>query len=155
MGRQRNAAGILPSSPVRSRGPDRPGKAVAPAEAGRSIRPVLQPRPHPAPCRAGLWAFPPAIRSAPCPLLLSLTHELLFIPQDQLKCPLRSPLDALSAHLTLQTVGVPQFAAAAAQSLQSRPTLRDPTDGSPPGSPVPGILQARALEWAAISFSSA
>ena len=45
-------------------------------------------------------------------------------------------------------------AAAAAKSLQSCPTLRDPTDGSPPGSPVPGILQARALEWGAISFTT-
>ena len=46
-------------------------------------------------------------------------------------------------------------AAAAAQSRQSRPTLCDPIDGSPPGSPVPGILQARTLEWVAISFSNA
>ena len=46
-------------------------------------------------------------------------------------------------------------AAAAAKSLQSCPTLCDPIDGSPPGSYVPGILQARALEWVAISFSSA
>ena len=46
-------------------------------------------------------------------------------------------------------------AAAAAKSLQSCPTLCDPIDGSPPGSPVPGILQARTLEWVAISFSSA
>ena len=45
--------------------------------------------------------------------------------------------------------------AAAAKSLQSCPTLCDPTDGSPPGSPVPGILQARTLEWVAISFSNA
>ena len=44
-------------------------------------------------------------------------------------------------------------AAAAAQSLQSCPTLCDPIDGSPPGSSVPGILQARMLEWVAISFS--
>ena len=44
---------------------------------------------------------------------------------------------------------------AAAKSLQSCPTLCDPTDGSPPGSPIPGILQARTLEWAAISFSNA
>ena len=42
-----------------------------------------------------------------------------------------------------------------AKSLQSCPTLCDPIDGSPPGSPVPGILQARTLEWAAISFSNA
>jgi len=46
-------------------------------------------------------------------------------------------------------------AAAAAKSLQSCPTLCDPTDSSPPGFPVPGILQARTLEWVAISFSSA
>ena len=46
-------------------------------------------------------------------------------------------------------------AAAAAKSHQSCPTLCDPIDGSPPGSPVPGILQARTLEWVAISFSSA
>ena len=46
-------------------------------------------------------------------------------------------------------------AAAAVKSLQSCPTLCDPTDVSPPGSPVPGILQARTLEWVAISFSNA
>ena len=44
-------------------------------------------------------------------------------------------------------------AAAAAELLQSCPTLCDPTDSSPPGSPVPGILQARVLEWGAIAFS--
>ena len=46
------------------------------------------------------------------------------------------------------------ISAAAAKSLQSCPTLCDPIDGSPPGSPVPGILQARTLEWIAISFSN-
>ena len=46
-------------------------------------------------------------------------------------------------------------AAAAAKSLQSCPTLCNPVDGSPLGSPVPGILQARTLEWFAISFSNA
>ena len=51
--------------------------------------------------------------------------------------------------------GIYQFAAAAAKSLQSCPTLCDPVDGSPPGSSVPGILQARTLEWVAISFSNA
>ena len=45
--------------------------------------------------------------------------------------------------------------AAAAESLQSCPTLCDPMDGSPPGSPVPRILKTRTLEWAAISFSNA
>ena len=44
-------------------------------------------------------------------------------------------------------------AAAAAKSLQSCPTLCDPIDGSPPGSPVPGILQARILEWVDMPFS--
>ena len=47
------------------------------------------------------------------------------------------------------------IAAAAAKSLQSCPTLCDPIDGSPPGSAVPGILQARTVEWVAISFSNA
>ena len=46
-------------------------------------------------------------------------------------------------------------AAAAAKLLQSCPTLCDPIDGSPPGSAVPGILQARTLEWVVISFSNA
>ena len=49
----------------------------------------------------------------------------------------------------------PPAASAAAKSLQSCPTLCDPIEGSPPGSPVPGILQARTLEWVAISFSNA
>ena len=47
------------------------------------------------------------------------------------------------------------LSAAAAKSLQSCPTLCDPIDNSPPGSPVPGILQPRTLEWVAISFSNA
>ena len=47
------------------------------------------------------------------------------------------------------------WVAAAAKSLQSCPTLCDPIDGSPPGSPIPGIPQARTLEWVAISFSNA
>ena len=70
----------------------------------------------------------------------------------------------------LQLLGLPSFlplwprgaimgrlsaAAAAAKSLQLCPTLCDPIDGSPPGSPIPGILQARTLEWVAISFSNA
>ena len=46
-------------------------------------------------------------------------------------------------------------ATAAAKSLQSCPTLCDPIDGSPPGFPIPGILQAITLEWVAISFSNA
>ena len=49
--------------------------------------------------------------------------------------------------------GGKQDAAAAAKSLQSCPTLCDPIDGSPPGPTIPGILQARTLEWVAIAFS--
>ena len=48
----------------------------------------------------------------------------------------------------------PLYTAAAAKSLQSCPTLCDPIDGNPPGSAVPEILQARTLQWAAISFST-
>ena len=60
----------------------------------------------------------------------------------------------------LRQLLIPSFlsentATAAAKSLQSCPTLCDPTDSSPPGSPVPGILQARTLEWVAISFFKA
>ena len=56
--------------------------------------------------------------------------------------PLLNPLSAAAA------------AAATAKSLQSCPTLCDPIGGSPPGSPIPGILQARVLEWGVIAFSS-
>ena len=56
-------------------------------------------------------------------------------------------------HASWLTIKI-QFGFAAAKSLQSCPTLCDPIDGSPPGSPVPGILQARPLEWVAISFSN-
>ena len=55
----------------------------------------------------------------------------------------------------LQKTGKQRNAAAAAKSLQSCPTLCDPIDGSLPGSPVPGVPQARTLEWVAISFSNA
>ena len=62
----------------------------------------------------------------------------------------------ISATLTQLNISLSfSAAAAAAKSRQSCPTLCDPTDGSPPGSPIPGILQARTLEWVAISFSNA
>ena len=71
--------------------------------------------------------------------------------------------EKMATHSSILTWRIPwteepgglQSAAAAAKSLQSCPTLCDPMDGSLPGSPVPGILQARTLEWAAISFSNA
>ena len=59
-------------------------------------------------------------------------------------------------HLSVTPIRGPENPdAVAAKSLQSCPTLCDPIDGSPPGSPVPGILQARTREWVAISFSNA
>ena len=65
--------------------------------------------------------------------------------------PLFSPLTWKSAGINSWLTA----AAAAAKSLQLCPTLCDPINGSPPGSPVPGILKARTLEWVAISFSNA
>ena len=65
-----------------------------------------------------------------------------------------APAHLLHEGLTLAFCSHLSFAAAA-KSLQSCPTLCNPRDGSPPGSPVPGILQARTLEWVAISFSNA
>ena len=67
---------------------------------------------------------------------------------------LSSVLGALVQNLTLQPPRPASQAAAAAKSLQSCPTLRNPTDGSPPTPPIPGILQARTLEWVAIAFST-
>ena len=61
---------------------------------------------------------------------------------------------ALQESISQSCVSSGSSAAAAAKLLQSFPTV-DPIDGSPPGSPVPGILQARTLEWVAISFSNA
>ena len=58
-------------------------------------------------------------------------------------------------HMLISLLVSNRAAAAAAKSLQSCLTLCDPIDGSPSGSPVPGILQARTLEWVAISFSNA
>ena len=69
--------------------------------------------------------------------------------------PIRSLLSAVKEWLGLNLKKSPRSAAAtAAKLLQSCPTLCDPIDGSPPGSPIPGILQARILEWVAISFST-
>ena len=67
--------------------------------------------------------------------------------------PIHIQTRVLNLHYTLKSHAA--AAAAAAKSLQSCPTLCDPIDGSPPGSPVPGILQVRTLEWVAISFSNA
>ena len=87
------------------------------------------------------------------------TNELIYITEQSHRCRKQSfgyqegkgERDKLGAwDWCIHTA-----AAAAAKSLQSCPTLCDPIDGSPPGSPVPGILKARTLEWVAISFPNA
>ena len=73
-------------------------------------------------------------------MLIALKREMhVYCDKEEKRCKLKEHYNA----------------AAAAKSLQSCPTLFDPIDGSPPGSPIPGILQARTLEWVAISFSNA
>ena len=71
-----------------------------------------------------------------------------------LECEVKWALGSITMSKASGGDGIP-VAAAAAKSLQSCLTLCDPIDGSPPGSPVSGILQARTLEWFAISFSNA
>ena len=66
----------------------------------------------------------------------------------------RHSIRSLKSHSPWEWIAA-AAAVAAAKSLQSCLTLCDPIDGSPPGSPVPGILQARTLEWVALSFSNA
>ena len=82
-------------------------------------------------------------------------------PQNKQGCPLPTNLHPLPSAPEFPLFPGPQrftpllLYYSAAKPLQSCPTLCDPTDGSPPGSPIPGILQARTLEWVAISFSNA
>ena len=73
-----------------------------------------------------------------------LLHKILFCMGGGLFAYQENFIDALH-----------RYTAAAAKVLQSCPTLCDPIDGSPPGSSIPGILQARILEWVAIPFSNA
>ena len=84
------------------------------------------------------------------------TNELR-VDWSDLAQHIRTPmyLGARLAKIILVIICSPTSAiVAAAKSLQSCPTLHDPRDSSPPGSPIPGILQARTLEWVAISFSN-
>ena len=74
---------------------------------------------------------------------------------DILECDVKWALGSITTNKASGGDGIPVAAAAAAKLLQSCPTLCDPIDSSPPGSSVPGILQARVLEWVAISFSNA
>ena len=78
--------------------------------------------------------------------------EMNFIPYSRIKYPALFMLNSENFLLAPPTVF--QLTEATAKPLQSCPTLCDPIDGSPPGSPVPGFLQARTLEWVAISFSN-
>ena len=95
----------------------------------------------------------------------SSSHKTLRLPQDQAinaqhnrQSPAPCPLPVFSFYSALcPTFLVIRYSdiTPAAAAAKSHPILCDPIDGSPPGSPVPGILQARTLEWVAISFSNA
>ena len=95
------------------------------------------------------WTWPDTLTSVETleGNILIPTTVFVFFPV----LPSNSPTP--NGHPTIQLNS--DTAAAAAKSNQSCPTLCDPIDGSPPGSSVPGILQARTLEWVAISFSNA
>ena len=86
-----------------------------------------------------------------CLVVLSRSHFLIAVVGFSLRWFLLWSI----GHMGFTSYSSLTVAAAAAKSLQSCPTLCDPIDGSPPGSAIPGILQARTLEWVAISFSSA
>ena len=110
----------------------------------------------------------PCQRTTLTHLLFSTNHTVACFPAAVVTFPSHSALSLAFMFRELnfdhclsspqpQNCKLPQqeWYATAAKSLQSCPTLCDPTDGSPPGSPVPGTLQARTLEWVAISFSNA
>ena len=141
---------------------------VAPSDLQRGIAPLGPPAPAQPPllghvvappCRCHwprTWVAPlscscasAAWHSQPPPLFSNnLFPYLLFCN--------RSSRISLSHQFLLQVFNpVNQGLAAVSKALQSCPTLCDPIDGSPPGSPIPGILQARTLEWVAIAFSNA
>ena len=100
------------------------------------------------------WTFVGKVMS----LLLNMLSRLVitFLPRSKhlLISWLQSPSEVILEPPKIKS-DIVSTAAAAAKSLQSCLTLCDPIDSSPPGSPVPGILQARILEWVAISFSNA
>ena len=97
--------------------------------------PGIRPPPPPAEC-VGRWVLPYPIFPSWMPAQPSWLLKIFIV-------------------ILIYFLALAATAAAAAKSLQSSLTLCDPIDGSPPGSPVPGILQARTLEWVAISFSNA
>ena len=117
--------------------------------AGPLVNSGMSPHKESAACRSGqvteytlwpVWATRPELAEALSVQLGALPGSNILRAQHYLGCEWSTIYS--------------QCAAAAAQSLQSCPTLCDPIDGSPPGSPVPGILQARTLEWVAASFSN-
>ena len=91
------------------------------------------------------------------PVEPALNHSLILLPgKMSFSLPLLSKSKRREKHQKHPFIkNCNNCGAAAAKSLQSCPTLCDPRDGSPPGSPIPGILQARTLEWVAIYFSNA
>ena len=115
-----------------------------------------------------LWAIPKALWDSICVisrpagpweplprLLSSSSHPLISWPPSHPSPRLRSAPPTSRSCSGKTTHQSSQYPAAAAKSLQSCPTLCDPIESSPPGSLVPGILQARTPEWVAISFSNA
>ena len=94
-----------------------------------------------------MWA------QVPTSLCLRTLYPLIPLSDSEMQC-LPFSLDSLLCSPHWET-HLRHLAAAAAKSLQSCPTLCDPIDSSSPGSSIPGILQARTLEWVAISFSNA
>ena len=92
-------------------------------------------------------------------IMICALHSVYILPKKLLKTNAELQIvDSFSQWhelAVLKLLSVYPAAAAAAKLLQSCPTLCDSMDGSPPGSPIPGILQARILEWVAISFSNA
>ena len=85
---------------------------------------------------------------------IRLPMQEMWVPSLDWEDPLEK---GMATHSSIPAWEIPwtEEPAAAAASLQSCPTLCDPVDGSPPGSPIPGILQARTLEWVAIAFFNA
>ena len=88
-------------------------------------------------------------------MFLPIPYIYVYIHIHTAACIWKKVKVAQSCPTLCDSMDYTAAAAAAAKSLQLCPTLWDPIDGSPPGSPVPGILQARTLEWVAISFSIA
>jgi len=109
-------------------------------------------------CCMLLWNFLKITEANWVRIILSSIPYLktvIYVTVAENSCLHDSEISGYAVKFCEQHIVVPVCLAAAAKSLQSCPTLCDPIGGSPPGSPVPGILQARTLEWVAVSFSNA